>query len=1115
MITFQKGDILQSPKWVEPVQVDLFEDFGNGYVRILGYGTESRNRVDTILNAADLTDIEAKKMDLNFSSNADDVFIALENKRYRYVSMYDPLLAINTSKVDPLPHQIEAVYGHVLKLPRIRFLIADDPGAGKTIMAGLIIKELKLRQLVTRILIVAPGHLRDQWRRELKERFEESFVIVDRGTIDSHYGENIWQRENQLITSIDFAKQDEIIPAISASHFHLIIVDEAHKMSAYQYGDKTQKSKRYRLGEALSSSTEHLLFLTATPHKGDPENFRLFLDLLEQGFFSNTKLLQESIENKENPLFIRRVKEDLKNFEGEPLFMPRNVATVAYELGKESPEEKILYNELSEYVTNQYNKALQKDKKRNVAFALVILQRRFASSIYALFMSLERRRNKLKELLAKVDSVNIPVSTRTFDFEESDDYTEEDRWKEEEEILTLTAAENREELEKEIAILDDLYNKAKKIIESQNEIKLRELKKTLNDLNEQYTGQKIIVFTESRDTLDYLFKRITVTWGYTAITIHGGMKLEERIDSEKKFKNENYQVLLATEAAGEGINLQFCHLMINYDIPWNPNRLEQRMGRIHRYGQTKEVFIYNLVAKDTREGEVLNRLFEKLDEIKDAMGSDKVFDVISDVLLGKNLASLLLEASVNARNKEEILKEIDIKVDEDYISKVKENLGDTLATRFIDYTRIKELNEKARENRLIPEYTEAFFKKAFEKAGGNVSFKQDGFVSVDVVPFTIRSIGNDLNFKKKFGSVQGKYKKATFDKKKAQDASDSEFFSFGHPLFEAVMLWVEKELHNTLKMGAVFTDPANKYDGIILYYEAEIYDGKREITGKRLFAFYYDNSHLTVEPYNTSLIWELSTSGKIDEEPVEIEKIKTLVLPNIFKSLEEYKKELQDERNRQAAIKEKYGLKSLRELILRLDRELGQLYDRREQGNIVDLPIRNKEEQKKVYEQSQEKLGKEILLEKTLNIENPRFLGAIRVIPSAVVNEEMVSDADIERIGMEKAMEYERSQGRLPEDVSAKDLGYDIFSKDGKENIRRIEVKARSQTGAIALTINEMFKARRYTTEYYLYVVFNAATTPELIIINDPADNLDTIEREEVVRFIVHSEEILKKGRKI
>ncbi len=289
----------------------------------------------------------------------------MEAKRYKYLSIYDPLLAVNTSKVDPLPHQIEAVYDKVLKLPRIRFLIADDPGAGKTIMAGLIIKELKIRGLVDRILIVVPGHLKDQWRRELKERFEENFIVVDRNFMNTLFGENPWLREKQIITSIDFAKRDEILSSLSSTHFDLVIVDEAHKMSAYQYGEKTQKSKKYKLGEILSQITEHLLFLTATPHKGDPENFRLFLDLLETGFFATSDLLEESIHNKDNPLFIRRLKENLKDFDGKPLFLPRHVKTVKFSIKQNSPKEIELYNQLSKYVEKQYNKALsKKDKKK-------------------------------------------------------------------------------------------------------------------------------------------------------------------------------------------------------------------------------------------------------------------------------------------------------------------------------------------------------------------------------------------------------------------------------------------------------------------------------------------------------------------------------------------------------------------------------------------------------------------------------------------------------------------------------------------------------------------------------------------------------------------------------
>jgi len=1113
---FSKSDIIRSDRWFEPIQIDLIEDIGEGYFRILGVGITSRERYDQIISQSDIEAISLYKQELTFSADTGKVFLSLENLRYNLVSIYDPLLAINTSKVDPLPHQIEAVYGYVLQMPRIRFLIADDPGAGKTIMAGLIIKELKLRQVIDRVLIVAPGHLKDQWRRELKERFEENFVIIDRSLMDSHFGENVWSKENQIITSIDFGKRDEILPTLDATNFDLIIVDEAHKMSAYQYGNKTSKSKRYRLGETLSQITEHLLFLTATPHKGDQDNFRLFLDLLSEGFFANNELLQESIENKDNPLFIRRVKEDLKDFEGKPLFLPRNVYTLTYNLGVDSPAEKILYNNLTEYVEQQFNKALAQTTRRNVAFALIVLQRRFASSTYALLKSVERRKKRLEELRDNFDNRHNNQIIREFDFEGSDDSSEEDRWGEEEIWETLSVSENRDELNKEIETLSQLHQQAKDIIDRNQEIKLRELKKTVEDLNRRFPNEKIIIFTESKDTLDYLLKRIS-SWGYTSIPIHGGMKLEERIDTEKKFKNEPYQVLVATEAAGEGINLQFCHLMLNYDIPWNPNRLEQRMGRIHRYGQSKEVFIYNLVASDTREGQVLTALFHKLDEIRTAMGSDKVFDVISEVFAGRNLSQMLLDAAVNARSSEEILAELEIKVDEEYISRVKENLGDSLATRFIDYTRIRELNNRAKENRLIPEYTEAFFKKAFEKSGGVLSVRKDGFISIDQISFPVRKIADQVNFKKRYGILLKKYPKVTFDKEIAFKNNDAEFVSFGHPLFEALMDWVENELSDSIKTGAIFIDPTGKKDGIILYYSGEIKDGKRNTAGKRLFAFYYDIHSKSVEKFNPSLIWDFSfptEKVKPEEKKIEIDEMKRAVIPTIISSLEGYKSEIFSERTRQAGVKEKYGLKSLEELILKLDNDLINYYDRRDSGENMDIAILNKEDQKRKYEDAYRLLKSNIIQEKTLSIENPIFLGAIRIIPFSHPDDDMTESDVIEKIGMDYVMNFEIKKGRKPKDVSSDNLGWDITSEDDIGKIRRIEVKARSRAGRISLTINEMFKARRFKEEYYLYVVYNASSLPELHIINDPAENLIAIEKEEVVRFIVSQKEVLNKGLK-
>ncbi|MCS7053033.1 MAG: DEAD/DEAH box helicase family protein, partial [Ignavibacterium sp.] len=528
----KNGSIIVSNHFSEPVLVYNIEKIDDFY-HIVGSGIKSGRPIDCCISESE---VKIKEIKSDFSEEAWKIFLSLETLRFRFASIYDPLLAMNISKVDPLPHQIEAVYGYILKLPRIRFLIADDPGAGKTIMAGLIIKELKLRNIIDRILIVTPGHLKDQWRRELKERFEENFIIFNRDTLSVYFGENVWNREKQIITSIDFAKQEDILRSLSSSHFDLIIVDEAHKMSAYKYGDKINKTIRYRFGEIISQITTHLLFLTATPHKGDPDNFRLFLDLLEPGFFDSKDILLQSIQNKDNPLFIRRLKEDLKDFEGKPLFLSRNVETLTFNIGTQSTKEKELYNALSSYVETQYNKALAIDGKRNVAFALIILQRRFASSIYALLKSLERRRERLKSLLEnfrkKEDKIN------EIDLDEYEELSEEERWKEEENWEAISIAENQEELENEIQTIDNLIEIAKDIINNEEETKLRQLKKALKELftlSESESNKKIIIFTESKDTLDYLYEKIK-SWNYSVNVIHGRMALEERITAEKTFK---------------------------------------------------------------------------------------------------------------------------------------------------------------------------------------------------------------------------------------------------------------------------------------------------------------------------------------------------------------------------------------------------------------------------------------------------------------------------------------------------------------------------------------------------------------------------------------------------
>jgi superfamily II DNA or RNA helicase len=457
----RKGQVLESSRYPEPVKVIELEPYGGDGIWLLrAVGVNSRQYYEEILTTDELRALcPAAPLASDFRGDSELFFLGIEAHRLRAAYLFDPLLAVNVSQIDPLPHQIEAVYHYILRQPDVRFLLADDPGAGKTIMAGLLLKELKYRGVVHRTLLVVPGHLKYQWQREMKEKFGEAFAIIDRGVLDAHWGRNVWEEQAQVITSLDFAKRDDVLETLQEVHWDLVIVDEAHKMAAYQYGSKTNKTARYRLGERLSLQTHGLLFLTATPHRGDPENFRLFLDLLRPGFFGTVEMLNQSIQQQDNPLFLRRLKEDLKDFNGRPLFPPRHVYTRTFQL---SDDEKRLYNRLTEYVEQEYGRAMQ-GEKRNVAFALILLQRRFASSIYAARKSLERRRDRLQKFLelgARFTEQGQGVLL--LDEDELEELEEQERVQLEDELLEkLTNAATQAELKREIDTLQELVQLAR------------------------------------------------------------------------------------------------------------------------------------------------------------------------------------------------------------------------------------------------------------------------------------------------------------------------------------------------------------------------------------------------------------------------------------------------------------------------------------------------------------------------------------------------------------------------------------------------------------------------------------------------------------------------------
>ncbi len=808
----QVGQLITAPFLPASAEVKKFES-RPGYYRLeVLLRDGSKQYLPKNISPAQLAQIQVlERNPVALTDNAEDFFFLIEAHRLRLAYQFDPQLAVSISQVDPLPHQIEAVYHYILESPRIRFLIADDPGAGKTIMAGLVLKELQYRRLVRRVLIVAPGHLKYQWQREMKERFSLSFAIIDRARMESAWGENVWQERDLCLTSIDFIKQETIRATLNGVQWDMVFVDEAHKMSAYAYQGrarvKIDKTKRYQVGEILSRQSNHLLFLTATPHRGDEENFRLFLDLLRPGFFAQAELLRQSVKNKDNPIFIRRLKEDLKRFDGKQIFPPRYVKTVPFRLTEAETE---LYNRVTRYVQNYFDRAKE---NRSISFALMILQRRLTSSTHAIYESLKRRKARLEELLTLPEKIRQDEDyLRLSDLDEDDlaDMSDEERSQLEERLEHLTLARNIDDVKAEIEQLEALIVQAEQVRAQEIESKLVGLRdNVLRNLGDR----KLLIFTEFRDTLTYLVEKLQAR-GYSVTTIHGRMNMDARIEAEREFRDKT-QIMVATEAAGEGINLQFCSWMVNYDIPWNPNRLEQRMGRIHRYGQQYEVNIFNMVTRDTREGLILDRLFEKLERMREDLG-DRVFDVIGEVIPGVRLDELLRQAVFSQRRIEEIEQEIeavDVAATRQLLDKVSLT---SLATRHIDYSGLLKEKLTAKENRLVPEYVEDYFLRAFRRLGGQIERRGETY-SISSTPYDLRRWGDDYDFKAAYGRVFREYRRLTFEKAYAQHHPEAEFIAPGHPLLEAINETILATFGGDAANYAVFGDPEGQREGVFWF----------------------------------------------------------------------------------------------------------------------------------------------------------------------------------------------------------------------------------------------------------------------------------------------------------
>lgn len=768
--------------------------------------------------------VEATFPEPQFAADRNAFLHAIDALHLKYAADLDPMLAVSSSNVEPLPHQVQAVYDELLPRQPLKFLLADDPGAGKTIMTGLYLKERMARGTLDSCIIVAPGSLVEQWQEELWLKFGLTFTLLERDHLieDGEGRPTLSGTGDFVIGRVDtLARNPRLVEAVTGRGFHLAVVDEAHKMSARTWGSKLMLSKRYQLGMELSRHCEDLLLLTATPHNGKPEDFALFMRLIDVHENDLDALVTHGP--------VRRlVKEQLVRIDGTPLFPPRVAHTLTYELG---PLERSLYEAVTDYVRYEMNKASDESVRRTVGFALMVIQRRLASSPEALLRTLQRRADGLRDQLARARHEEraladlLALSLRVEGAEDPEDLSfEETVALEDDSASAATASRTPDELEAEIAVVDRLMSLAEQVRYSGTDRKWEALSGLLTseDMFEaDGSRRKIIIFTEHRDTLDYLEDRLTglLRPGETLETIHGGHRRWERHAAEREFKaNPNCVVLLATDAAGEGINLQVAHLMVNYDLPWNPNRLEQRFGRIHRIGQTRTCYQWNLVAADTREGDVFVTLLGKLEVQREALG-DRVFDVLGDVLSGQELSGLLRRA-VRGEDLNSITAAVDERLGRELEEKVQVRSAATSEFSQEELRRLRATMLLAKARRAQPHIVRRFARAALEHQHAQMYERGPDHWSVPYVPENLAPPGSP---------VKRRYPSLVLSQTALEAGDiDSEFLAVGHPLLSALVAATLEESRTALRDGVVLEDPLIDRDYLVATVSVS------EETGSRL-----------------------------------------------------------------------------------------------------------------------------------------------------------------------------------------------------------------------------------------------------------------------------------------
>lgn len=1082
-------------------------------------------------NSESSLEIVTASLPWSFDGDGENFRLVSEAYRIRLAHLFDPRLAVHTSQIDPLPHQITAVYEEMLPRQPLRYLLADDPGAGKTIMTGLYLKELLMRGDLKRCLIVCPGSLVEQWQAELSQRFQMFFEIFTREKFNTARTGNLFQEENLLICRLDQLSRDRdnaYQTKLKATNWDIIVCDEAHKMSAPVYGNRPQPTKRYHLGELLGKLTRHFLLLTATPHNGKEAEFQRFMALLDADRFAGQ--FRDDVHTVDTSDLMRRmVKEKLLKFDGKPLFPERFAYTVNYEL---SELETRLYDEVTEYVREEMNRADRLDGQQGnrVGFALTILQRRLASSPAAIYCSIQRRRQRLEERLqeekqnkadpqAKLDiqiGDNLPTDSEQADEFYDETPAEEVETTEEKVVARASAAQTITELQAEIQTLQYLEELARQVRYTGTDRKWEELSKFLqresdaDAANELFDAQghrrKLIIFTEHQDTLHYLTERIQTVIGRAeaVVTIHGSMRREDRQKAQEMFTHDpKVEILLATDAAGEGINLQRAHLMVNYDLPWNPNRVEQRFGRIHRIGQTEVCHLWNLVASHTREGEVFEALLHKLTQQRQALGG-AVFDVLGKCFTEKSLRALLIDAireGDRPEARERLNRVIDSALDSDYLrSLIEEHSLMHWAIDTEQLSNIRDEMERAKARRLQPHFIAAFFREAFKRLGGTLREREPKRYQIRNVPAIIRN--RDVSIGSGEPILQ-RYERITFEKDEihVQGKPLAAFVCPGHPLLDATLDLTLERHRSLLKQGTVLVDPYEQNDEVrvLFYLEHAIQDGRVRSDGNRWtvsrqMQFVEINSDKNVSTpgyapyldYHPITADERSRIASILEaqwlrDGLESEILAYAAEHLIPKHLEEVK-----------SYKERLVQKTMGAVKARLTTEINywdnrtyELKRQEEAGKrMASLNAAQAQRNADELHGRLQKRMEELELERRISPMSPVVIGGALIIPQSLLGASddetstptEVSQVDRERIdklAVAAVMEAERRLGREPTEMPHHNPGYDIESKDPDSNqLLFIEVKGKS-TDATTVTVSktQIFTAFNKPDSFILAIV--------------------------------------------